>query len=80
MSYEEIWSLSCTPSSSEDSLSLKWGDMLIIEQLKEFIEYLNKANDRDMRENLLELNWYDFKIFFMSLEKRDLKCLSILNL
>ena len=69
MSYEELWSLSFTPSSSKDSLSLEWGDMLKIEQLKEFIKCLSKANDRDMRENLLELNWCDFQDFLYVQER-----------
>ena len=63
MSYKELWSLSFTPSDSKDSLCFEWGDMLLIEQLQEFIKYLSKANNRDMRENLLELEWYEFRKF-----------------
>ena len=69
MSYEGLWSLSFTPSDSENFLYLEWGDMLLIEQLKEFIKYSSKDNDRDIRENVIELNWNDFQDFLCKLGK-----------
>ena len=63
MSYEELWSLSLTLPNNEISLCLEWGDMLLIEQLKEFIKYSSKVNKEDMRKNLIKLNWNDFQDF-----------------
>ena len=49
MSYEELWSLSFTPSDKKNSLCLEWGDILLIEQLKEFIKYSSKVYNKDMK-------------------------------
>ena len=55
MSYKELQSLYFTPLNSKDSLCLELKDMLLKEQLQEFIIYLIKANNKDMRENLIGL-------------------------
>ena len=54
---------SFTPSNSKDSLCLKQRNVPLIEQLQEFIKYLSKASNKDIRKILIELNQNDFQDF-----------------
>ena len=37
--------------------------MLVIEQTQEFITHLSKINNKDIKENLIELQWFEFRKF-----------------
>ena len=63
MSYEELWSFSLTILNSEDSLQLKWGDILLIEQLQKVIKYISKIHNKNIRKNLIALQSFEFRNF-----------------
>ena len=41
--------------------------MFLIKQLQDLIKYLSKANNKDIRQSLIELNWNDFQDFLSEL-------------